>query len=152
MHLKLSSAKWLPFCSGKVKPGVAYIHQWGEPSLVQIMLYCLLNQCWPIVSWTFKSKLQWNQNENRKYMPPQNTLKDIICNMATILFSPPGLSLTHWSRVTHICVGKLTIIGSDNGLSPGWCQAIIGTNAGILLIGPLRTNFSEILNRIQIFS
>ena len=27
-------------------------------------------------------------------------------------------------RVTHICVGNLTIIGSDNGLSPGRCQAI----------------------------
>ena len=27
--------------------------------------------------------------------------------------------LTHWSRVTHICVGNLTIIGSDNGLAPG---------------------------------
>ena len=26
--------------------------------------------------------------------------------------------LTHWGRVTHICVGKLTIICSDNGLSP----------------------------------
>ena len=27
--------------------------------------------------------------------------------------------LTHWGRVTHICVSKPTIIGSDNGLSPG---------------------------------
>ena len=27
--------------------------------------------------------------------------------------------LTHWSRLTHIYVSKLTIIGSDNGLSPG---------------------------------
>ena len=53
--------------------------------------------------------------------------------------------LTHWGRVTHICVSKLTIIGSDNGSSPGRCQAIIWTNAGILLIGPLGTNFSEIL-------
>ena len=26
--------------------------------------------------------------------------------------------LTHWGRVTHICVSKLTIIGSDNGLAP----------------------------------
>ena len=52
--------------------------------------------------------------------------------------------LTHWGRVTHICVVKLTIIGSDNGLSPGRRQAIIWTNAGILLIGPLGTNFSEI--------
>ena len=61
-------------------------------------------------------------------------------------------ALTHWGRVTHICVGKSTIIGSDNGLSPGRRQAIIWTNAGILLIEPLGTNFSEILIGIQIFS
>ena len=60
--------------------------------------------------------------------------------------------LTHWGRVTHICVGKLTIIGSDNGLSPERCQAIIWTNAGILLIWPLGTNFNEILIEIQTFS
>ena len=54
--------------------------------------------------------------------------------------------------MTHICVGKLTTIGSDNGLSPGRRQAIIWTNAGILLIGPLGTNFSEISIGIQIFS
>ena len=60
--------------------------------------------------------------------------------------------LTHWSRVTHICICKLTIIGSDNGLSPERRQAIIWTNAGILLIGPLGTNFSEILIEIQTFS
>ena len=60
--------------------------------------------------------------------------------------------LTHWGRVTHICVSKLTIIGSDNGLSPGRRQAIIWTNPGILLIGPLGTNFSEILIGIQTFS
>ena len=54
------------------------------------------------------------------------------------------VDLTHWGRVTHICVSKLTIIGSDNGLPPGRRQAIIWTNAGILLIWPLGTNFSEI--------
>ena len=63
-----------------------------------------------------------------------------------------GLLLTHWGRVTHICVSKLTIIGSDNGLTPERHQAIIWTNAGILLIGPLGTNFSEILIEIQTFS
>ena len=50
------------------------------------------------------------------------------------------------------CVDKLTIIGSDNGLSPGRRQAIIWTNAGILLIGPLGTNSSEILIGIETFS
>ena len=59
---------------------------------------------------------------------------------------------THWGRVTHICVNKLTIIGSGNGLLPGRRQAIIWTNAGILLIGPLGTNFSEILIEIYTFS
>ena len=52
----------------------------------------------------------------------------------------------------HISVCKLTIIGSDNGLSPERRQAIIWTNAGILLTGPLGTNFSEILIEIQTFS
>ena len=61
-------------------------------------------------------------------------------------------SLIHWGRVTHICVVKLTIIGSDNGLSPGRRQAIIWTNARILLIRPLGTNFSEILIGIQMLS
>ena len=68
--------------------------------------------------------------------------------------------LTHWGRVTQICnskqniigsdngvtqicISKLNIIGSDNGLSPGRRQAIIWTNAGILLIWPLGTNLGE---------
>ena len=44
------------------------------------------------------------------------------------------------------------LIGSDNGLSPHRRQAIIRTNAGMLLIGPLGTNFSEILIEILTFS
>ena len=56
---------------------------------------------------------------------------------------------TLWGGVTHICVNKLTIIGSDYGLSPGRCQVIIWTNDRILLIGPLETNFSESLIKIH---
>ena len=48
--------------------------------------------------------------------------------------------------MTHICVSKLTVIGSDNGLSPGRRHAIIWTNATILLIRALETKFSEILS------
>ena len=54
--------------------------------------------------------------------------------------------------MTHICVGNLTIIGSDNGLSPERRQAIIWSNAGLLLIRPWATNFSEILIGIHTFS
>ena len=63
------------------------------------------------------------------------------------------MDLTPWGRVTHPCVGKLSIIGSDNGLSPfDRLQTIIWTSAGILLIEPLETHFSEILIKIHIFS
>ena len=59
---------------------------------------------------------------------------------------------THRGRVVHICTAKLTIIGSDNGLSPGQHQAIIWTNAAIMmLIESLRIKFSEILIKIQTF-
>ena len=54
--------------------------------------------------------------------------------------------------MTHICVSKLTTIGSDNGLSPGRHQAIFWTNAGIMFIGSLGTNSSEILSEIYTFS
>ena len=54
--------------------------------------------------------------------------------------------------MTHTCASKLTIIGSDNGLSPDRRQAIIWTNAGMLLIGPLWTSCSAILIEIRLFS
>ena len=56
-------------------------------------------------------------------------------------------NLTHWGRMTHICLSKITFIGSDDDFSPGLRQTIIWTHAGILLIEPLGTKFSEILNR-----
>ena len=68
--------------------------------------------------------------------------QDVIV-IATVV----DLTLSGW--VTHICVSKLTIIGWNNGLSPGWCQAITWTKAGIFIIGPLGTNVSEIF--IEIF-
>ena len=52
----------------------------------------------------------------------------------------------------HIYIGNLTIIGLDNGMSPGRRQAIIWTNVGILFIGPWGTNFNEILIGIHTFS
>ena len=60
--------------------------------------------------------------------------------------SSRNANFTHWGRVMHIhvCVGNLTIIGSDNVLSPGRHQASVWTH-GILLIGHIR----EILIEIQ---
>ena len=53
--------------------------------------------------------------------------------------------LTHWAWVTHKCFRNPTIIVSDNGLSPSKCQAIIWTNAGILLNQPLVNYLSKFI-------
>ena len=72
----------------------------------------------------------------------------------------PGLFAQVWHA--HRCLQmmfswsctdfQLTILGSDNGLSPGRRQAIIWTNAGIMLIGLFGTNFIEILIKIHTLS
>ena len=63
-----------------------------------------------------------------------------------------SMCLTHLPLVPHICISGSGQHASDNGLSPIRHQAIIWTNAGLLSIGPLGTNFSEILIKIQNFS
>ena len=86
-------------------------------------------------------------------MPSELSETNIDDYVSTLLkYVIISFHLTHWGRVTHICIGKLINIGSDNGLSPGRRQAIIWTNVGILLIRPLGTNFSEIVIEIQTFS
>ena len=123
------------------------------------------------VTWLSKRIRFWYSTEMIKLYHTYNLALKNNTNIFTILWTSPvcvlfyrnSISqyrdqnmehcfLTHRGRVTHICVIKLTIIGSDNGLSPDRRQAIIRTNAGILSIWHLRTNFSEILIKIQNFS
>ena len=101
---------------------------------------CRINEllCWRIF------KYMWYFNIAKCYKHPRCLLIPMIHSTRQYL--------SHWGRVTHICVSKLNITGSDNGLSPGRRQAIIWTSAGILLIAPLGTNFSEIAIGIQTFS
>ena len=56
------------------------------------------------------------------------------------------------SQLTSKWLSNLTIIGSDNGLSPERRQAITWTNAGLLSMGLLRTYFCEIWIGILSFS
>ena len=58
-------------------------------------------------------------------------------------------TLTYWGRVMHICSSNLTIIGS--------CRLVVAKplSASMLeycLIGPLETNFNDILIQIETFS
>ena len=95
---------------------------------------------WLLMRWKCKEpgsrRIGFNIIHTKRYVPDINS---VVFDCLKISFN----RLTHWGQVTYICVSNLTIIGSDNGLSLGRCQAIIWTNAGILLIRTLGTNFSE---------
>ena len=52
----------------------------------------------------------------------------------------------HWGQVMHISISNITIIGSDNCLSPGWHQCWIIVNSNHI------TNFSETISEIHRFS
>ena len=89
-----------------------------------------------------------------------------MCVSVSVCLSPSDLS--HFSlplAVTHTHKHTISLLSPyiylctcvrimilANGLSPGRCRAIIWTNAGILLIGTLGTNFSEIVITIEKFS
>ena len=96
----------------------------------------MLHWCW---SWFWCHQLFWLL---KKKTPA--TASYITNNKIGVVWKP----ITHWGRVAPVCNSKLTIIGSDNDLSPG----IIWTNVGIVLIAPSETYFSEILSEIYTFS
>ena len=106
------------------------------------------------ISFFFSNITNWLE------LRPPTTVRESITNMwftccqgRNLSYSLIQLShLAHWGRVMHVCVSKIIIIGSDNSLLPVRCQAIIWTNAGILLIGPLGINFGEISVKINTFS
>ena len=54
-----------------------------------------LNQCWVIVNWTIKDKLQWNFNRNTKLFIHENASENIVCEMAAIL------SMGRWCKPLH---------------------------------------------------
>ena len=115
-----------------------------------------------VVNWTLNT-LQWNFNRSIIIFIGKMLLKILSGNCRlfcavlndVLTHCPLGhvaVMLTHWGRGTQICVCKIIIIDSDDGLAPGRRQAIMWNNAGILLTGPLRTKFSEIWIGIEMSS
>ena len=48
-----------------------------------------LNQCWNIVKWVVKNKLQWNFNRNVYIFIRRNACTNIFCKMGGVLSRPP---------------------------------------------------------------
>ena len=118
-------------------------------TLAEVMACCLtapshyLNWCWLLSSEVQWQSITWGQIHKR-YVSHQL----LNLNWKLLIWNFYQISL----ESLHICVTKLTIIGSDNGLLPDHRQAIIWTNADLLLNGPLETSFDEIGIKIWTFS
>ena len=54
-----------------------------------------------------------------------------------------SIAIAHWGRVTHICVDKLIIIGSDNGLSPDRRQASHYLNQCSIIVNWILANIFQ---------
>ena len=148
-----------------IKSGLVFFHyHWRFYSNLSYCTWNALLEIWEIMWFRLALVVFWSWQESDcstvPTCPTWSQLPGLHCWNSldwdlwyvSGLFHLHGNSLNHWSRLMHKCVSDLTIIGSDNGLLPGRCQAIIWTNAGILLIGLLGANFSEILIEIHTFS
>ena len=97
-------------------------------------------------------KLLICRHHDRHLIPPSWPIHHKLSFLSMENGGPRLYSFNSLGPSDAICISNLTTIGSVNGSTPSRRQAITRTNAGILLIGPLWTNFSEILIEIPTFS
>ena len=143
----------------------------------EVSILSVVNECQKVHERTFTNGLSALLNLNKVPLPAQfdkhnvlrlnqisGNLKTKANGVESLRSEIDSFSSSCWfnwnnrynrqyvGRVTHICVNKLTISSSDNGLSPGRRQTITWTNAGILLFEHSVTNYSDILIEMHIFS
>ena len=137
----MSLSKWLPCDFEQCHPLL-----WGGGILVDH--WSTISSCHSTFK-NYTSKFKANTPGHTELKPPP-VIGTLLVGYLHSSHNAP--MLTHWGWVMHKCVSKLSIIGSDNGLSPGSRQAIIWTNAGILLIGPLGMNSEFFFIKTDAFS
>ena len=86
----LTLLEWMTYIS-VIKLG----HHWLR--LVFVVCWVLnyyLNQCWLIVNWTLRNKLQCF-NQNKVIFIQRNALQSVVCKMVAILFRPQCVNDTY---------------------------------------------------------
>ena len=73
------------------------------------------NQCWNIVNWTLRNKLQWNFNRNYNIFIQENTFESVICKTAAILSRPQYIE-TGW----YCELGEVNFYSADKPFCQQW--------------------------------
>ena len=90
-----------------------------------------LNQCWNIVNWTLRNKLQWNFNRNLNILIQGNASQNVVCKMAAILSRPQCVKMAP----SHQQMPYLLKVKISHDSYPHICNKHI---KGILPKGPYR--------------
>ena len=69
-------------------------------------------QCWNIVNWTLRNKLQWNLNQNSNIFIQENTLESVVCETAAILSRP---QCVNWPDQGYYSLGDSTDVVKEEG-------------------------------------
>ena len=120
---------------------VIHLTHWGHNKMTDIFHMTLSNTSDWMKTFEFHIKWHWIMFLGVYLMSPLVQVLVWCLTGDKQLHERTSFLLTHWGQVTHICVHNLSINGSNNSLSPGRHQAIVWTNAGILLIGPFYRNW-----------
>ena len=123
-------------------PSAAYMHQWIESALVQIMACRLLgakplsNQCLVIVNYTLRSKLQWNFNPNSNFFIQENAFQNVVWQIGShFVHGGDELSFVHPHTTpmmtTWYCYGISTEPSNEYIM---WCASKINEHRHTHLI------------------
>ena len=161
-----------PFCS-RINTQVCESNIGGLYHVFMCKCACLY--IWVFTYWYIIIHISWQYTEHNRIWTHWSCYSAVQHNTALHALPLPVCSdpVLHWQitfcttsltslkahpphhnpLVPHIYAWmNLVSIGSDNGLSPVRCIAIILTNAGILFIDPLGKKLSEIFIEIDAFS
>ena len=70
-----------------------------------------LNQCWLIVSWNLRNKLQWNLKRKTKRFIHENAFENVVCEMAVILSRGDELIFVSWIFHQYLNLAAFMLYG-----------------------------------------
>ena len=142
MHLKMSSAKWLPFCLRLNGLQCRWLNQHGNENVDNGLegisdsgyreILSENNGIFSSVNSLRLSVQHINITSDNGLLPVDLNEKSwIFCNVNLLRQSGAYMSVQH------------TNIGWDNGLSPVWRQAVIWTNAALFIVNKTIRNILQ---------
>ena len=87
-----------------------------------------LKQCWIIVNWTLRNKLQWNFNRNSNIFIQENAFEHVVCQMASIFSRPQWVKTSPVQKVSgpSSSFGKHSAWVQRCSSSPTWSETFFG--------------------------